>query len=302
MKKRSAVVLLITLFFIIALGTIVSSIMTQNEYFLHRVNMTNFYTQTNLIFNDLKSILKSESKDINDSSSLYILTSLPLILHDEKSGIQIEMKCKSGAYGFNPNCLGKKINSAEFHKCYDIVLSLLHKLKIEDPEKLINTIADSIDNDKLERYSETEIILEDPWFKQGPIETLERFKKIIRFYALKNEDYRALNIPWEKYFSFKNKDIDFNYADPILITAISPEIDFGSLVNLKSDSGIFPIEKLEDVGISGNTKNELIKAGVKTYVPLLQCSIELTLNDNFSRTEFYYDIEKTSIKYSKTIF
>jgi len=301
-SERPAVVLLITLFFIVALGIVVTTIMSQSEYFLRKVNMTNFYTQSNLIFNDLKSILKSESKDINDSLSLYMLTSLPIILHDEKSGIHIEMNCKSGAYGFNPNCLANNIDSAEFHKCYDIVFALFNSLKIADPEKLISTIADSIDNDELERYSETEIVLEDPWFKQGPIETMERFKRIVRFYALKSEDYTALNIPWERYFSFRNKEIDFNYIDPILAAAISPEIDPANLANLKAKGEIFPVNKIEEAGISGNAKNELIKAGVKTYVPLLQCSIELTYNDNWSRTEFYYDIEKTSIKYSKTIF
>ncbi|WOE70577.1 hypothetical protein RZR97_03155 [Hydrogenimonas thermophila] len=301
-SDRPAVVLLITLFFIVALGITVTAIMTQSEYFLRKVNATNFYTESNLIFNDLKSILKSESKDINDSLGLYMLTSLPVILNDEKSGIHIEMNCKSGAYGFNPNCLGKNIDSAEFHKCYDIVFALFNSLKIADPEKLISTIADSIDSDELERYIETEIVIEDPWFKQGPIESMDRFKKIVRFYALKSEDYRALNIPWEKYFSFRNKEIDFNYIDPTLATAISPEIDSGSLANLKAKGDIFPVEKFEDAGISGNAKNDLTKAGVKTYVPLLQCSIELTHNDNWSRTEFYYDIEKTSIKYSKTIF
>jgi len=301
-SKRPAVVLLITLFFIVALGIVVTAIMTQSEYFLKKVNMTNFYTQSNLIYNDLESILKSESKDINDSLGLYMLTSLPIILNDEKSGLQIEMSCKSAAFGFNPNCLGKKTDSAEFHKCYDIVSALFHTLKVEDPEKLINTIADSIDKDELERYSETEIVLEDRWFKQGPIESMDRFKKIVLFYALKSEDYKALNIPWERYFSFRNEEIDFNYIDPILAVAISPEIDSGSLANLKAKGEIFPISNFEDAGISGKAKNELIKAGVKTYVPLLQCSIELTYNDNWSRTEFYYDIKKTSIKYSKTIF
>ena len=300
--KRPAVVLLITLFFIVTLGIVVTTIMTQSEYFVKKVNMTNFYTQSNLIYNDLESILKSESKDINDSLGLYMITSLPIILNDEKSGLQIEMSCKSGAYGFNPNCLGKNIDSAEFHKCYDIVSALFHMLRIEDPEKLINTIADSIDKDELERYSETEIVLEDPWFKQGTIETMDRFKRIVRFYALKSEDYKALNIPWERYFSFRNKEIDFNYIDPILAAAISPEIDPVNLANLKAKGELFPVNKIEDAGISGNAKNELTKAGVKTYVPLLQCSIELTYNDNWSRTEFYYDIEKTSIKYSKTIF
>ena len=301
-SKRPAVVLLITLFFIVALGITISAIMTQSEYFLKKINLTNFYTQSNIIFNDLQSILKSESKDINDSISLYMLTSLPIILNDKKSGIQIEMNCKSAAFGFNPNCLGKQIDSAEFHKCYDIVSALFSILKIEDPERLINTIADSIDKDSVERYSETEIVLEDPWFKQGEIETIERFKKIVRFYAKKSEDYAALNIHWEKYFSFRNKEIDFNYIDPILAVAISPEIDSKNLANLKDNGEIFPIKKLEEAGISGNAKNELTKAGVKTYVPLLQCSIELMHNDNWSRTEFYYDIEKTSIKYSKTLF
>jgi len=284
------------------LGIVVTTIMTQSENFLRKVNSQNFYTQSNLIFNDLESILKSETKDINDSMGLYMATSLPIILNDEKSGIQIEMSCKSGAYGFNPNCLGKQINSAEFHKCYDIVSALFSMLKIEDPDRLINTIADSIDSDTLERYSETEIVLEDPWFKQGPIETLDRFKQIIRFYALKSEDYAAINIPWERYFSFKNKEIDFNYIDPILAAAIAPEIDPNSLMKLKSKGDIFPVTSMEEAGISGDAKNSLSKAGVKTYVPLLQCTIELTNNDNWSKTEFYYDIKKTAIKYSKTIF
>jgi len=300
--RRPAMVLLVTLFFIVALGVVVTTMMTQSEYFLKKVNMTNFYTQSNLIYNDLESILKSESKDINDSLGLYMLTSFPIILDDTKSNLQIKMSCKSAAFGFNPNCLGKKTNSAEFHKCYDIVLALFQALKVKDPERLINTIADSIDKDELERYIETEIVVKHPWFKQGYIETMDRFKRIVYFYAHKSEDYGVLKIPWERYLSFRNEKIDFNYIDPVLATAISPEIDSGSLATLKAKGDVFPISEFEDVGISGNVKDELIKAGVKTYVPLLQCSIELIHNDNWSKTEFYYDIEKTSIKYSKTIF
>ena len=301
-SKRPAVVLLITLFFIVALGITITAIMKQSEYFLDKINKTNFYTQSNLIFNDLKTILKEKSKDINDSSSLYMLTSLPIIIYDKKSNIKIEMNCKSGAFGFNPNCLSNNINSAEFHKCYDIVFALFSSLKIANPDILINTIADSIDSDKSERYSETEIVIENPWFKQGHIESLDRFKKIVHFYALKNDDYTALNIHWERYFSFKNREIDFNYIDPLLAKAISPEIDLGSLSNLKANGEVFPIEKLEDAGISAEAKNKLTEAEVKTFVPLLQCSIELIHNKNWSRTEFYYDIEKKVFNYSKTIF
>jgi len=301
-KRRPAVVLMITLFFIIALGVIVTTIMTNNEKFLKKVNLENFYIESNLIFQDLESILKSESKDINDSLGLYMITSMPIVLNDEKSGIEIEMSCESAAYGFNLNCLGKRVDSAEFHKCYDIVSALFHKLKIVDPDKLINTISDAIDRDNMERYSETEVVLKDPWFKQGPIESIDRFKEIVRFYAIKSEDYAALKIPWEEYFSFRNKEIDFNYINPILAASIDPDIDAKSLADLKLKGDVFPINKFEDAGISGNTKNRLKEAGVKTYVPLLQCTIELTQNDNWSKTEFYYDIKTDKIKYSKTIF
>ena len=301
-KRRPAVVLMITLFFIIGLGVVVATIMANNEKFLKKVNLESFYIESNFIFQDLETILKTESKDINDSIGLYMLTSMPLMLFDEKSGIEIKMSCKSAAYGFNPNCLSKKANSAEFHKCYDIVSALFHKLKIVDPNRLINTISDAIDKDSMERYSETEIVLEDPWFKQGPIESIERFKKIVKFYALKSEDFVALKIPWESYFSFRNKEIDFNYANPILIASIAEGIDPNGLAELKAKGEIFPISKFEDAGISGDLKNRLKEAGVKTYVPLLQCSIELIKNDNWSKTEFYYDLKTDKIEYSKTIY
>ena len=298
---RNGVVLLITLFFIVALGIVVTTIMTQSENFLRKVNIENFYTQSNLIFYDLESILKSELKDINDSTGIYMVTSLPVLLNDKNSGLGIIMSCKSGATGFNLNCLGLKSDSVEFHKCYDIVESLFYKLKIEDTEKLIDTIADAIDLDKEERSDETEIILENPWFKQGPIETIDRLKQIVHYYALKSEDFNSLKIPWEQYFSFVSNKIDINYINPVLASAIAPEIKPNDIESMK-EKGVFPVDSLKDIGIPEDTETKLSKAGVTAYVPILKCSIELNYNDNWSKTEFYYDIEKTAIKYSETLF
>ena len=193
MKK--AVALLLTLIFITAILAIIGGIFSIYQKFTKDTFYKNI-SQNSMLINNVKSILDNLSKDINGSSIKLIFTTIPVSSKDGDFRALITIKPMFNRVDIN------EINKNNYIKKY--LENILEYYQVADPLFFEDLILDTIDLDKKERVGGSEIILKNPFFKQGKIYNYAHFKEILDYYVKIMDDKSVYKIPWKKLFIFGN--------------------------------------------------------------------------------------------------
>ena len=193
MKK--AVALFLTLIFITIVMAILGGIFAIYQKFTKNTFYKDISQNSVLIYNT-KSILDKLSEDINGSSVQSIFTTIPISSKDGNFRALITIKPMFDRVDIN------EINKNKYIKKY--LENILEYYQIADPLFFEDLILDSLDLDKKERVGGSEIILKNPFFKQGKIYNYTQFKEILNYYSKIMDDKSVYKIPWRKLFIFGN--------------------------------------------------------------------------------------------------
>lgn len=201
MKK--GVALLITLFFIIVIVGIITAVMNIYGNYIKDSFYKNI-SQNSVITENLKNVLKGFSDEINSSDDLdNIIGEFPVASKEGDFKADIEISRISDK--LNINELGVKESK-------DYVLAFLNNIltayEVSDPQYFTDLLLDTVDEDKIERNAESEIINYDYKFPNGKIYNFRQFKEIMDVYAKNRDDKNIYKIPWREYIYFGDKKLE----------------------------------------------------------------------------------------------
>ena len=223
MKK--SVALFLTLVFVISVIIIIGSVFALYEKFSDNT----FYkkiSQNSVIIRDINKSLFKLSDKINEKNIKYIFTSFLISSNDGNFRALITIIPLTNRVNIN------EVYKNRYAKKY--LQNILEYYQVLDPIFLENLILDTIDLDKNERLGGSEIVLKNPFFKQGKIYNYTHLKQILDYYFNITKDKKIYKIPWRKLFVF---GYDSSIIDCNLISKDSAKflgLHFNSALSCKS--------------------------------------------------------------------
>jgi hypothetical protein len=299
--KKKGIALLITISLVAVIASLIGISAGILDHSFKRISNKKFLIQSNSFISGLTDVLKDASSDVNDSDSLDIFLSFPFVFEQKSRDLSVDIYFTSEATGLNPNDMLEENNATRgrdkvkenenikpsFEASFDHILTVYN---VSDKILLLSMIADSVDSDLKERTTGSELALENSFFSQGRIYSIEHFNQIIDAYKHLTLDYSVDAIPWETLLSFNNKDIDFNHIESDALKAMFPELDEATLTSLTSDR----VEVYKDfslLNIDSQRKKELEKLGLTFYSPQVKAWMNIRNGDNHLGVTFLYDLK-----------
>ena len=200
-KRKTGIALFITLMVIASIMSIIAVSFSYLEKARTDASAVSGLIQANILYGNTSDVLKRFfPKGSKDSKKLNLLYTLPLTLAEEESGFMLNMQCKALITAVPINWLDEEKFSSVPDKsslAKDILLYVVDFYNIEDPNGLEEMLLEAITGKTLENRD-----YEPRLDKQRGIVSKNQFMSIITNYSLQYNDKKALNIPWEKYFTF----------------------------------------------------------------------------------------------------
>jgi hypothetical protein len=288
---RKAIALLVTLAFVTAIISLVGISAALFNSAFTKVSQKQFIVQSDIFFRDIKTILKTNVGDINDSDELYFLLALPFGISDKENDIVVDIGFSSDSSKVNINKMmdANKTVVPAYAQSLD---SLMISYNVIDRAFLNALILDTIDSDKEERIFGSEIALEDRFFTNSSIVDMVHFKKILDYYKKVREDPSVDKIPWDKIISFNNSEIDFNY---VTSEAFSFMLSTRTLESLQPFAGLGQKKELyasfDDLRLSVEEQDILKKFGVVFFSPSVLCKADMKIGNQQGTLSFAYNFK-----------
>ncbi len=297
MKK--GVVMLVTLALVMLLTLVVLRSTTTTENYLFATTDAMYDAQFNRTFLDMTGIIKDATKTIKDEDMFSALLEMPIIISDEKSGLDGILSLSSAAGKININhILDQDANTSSTNQVlYDVLYSLMMDHQVADGSLFLSLVLDLVDNDTSARVYGSEIAHEigsSVW--DGGITNKKAFEKILEYYVKITADSNIYNVPWDKIISFNGKKIDYNYLNSHIKAVLERDYD----ISIPYDDSL--VKKDSDLSLSKEQKDVLKALRVEYYVPRLACSFNFTYMNKNRSIDFIYDLERRRISNIETIF
>lgn len=246
--------------------------------------------QSVVSLNDVIALLNHFSDTITDADSLDIFLKIPVLeINDPQSEISISFDCDHGSNKMHINSImDRNITTKKVVKnetVHDFFMEILSYYNVLDSSFLMALFMDTIDTDNNERAAQSEIVLSNPFFRQGSIYNKAHLDHIIRYYVSITSDANIYNVPWEGLVQYHDHPADFNHVTPQLMNFILP---YSNSVNE------FNTLVIEDANESGRFSDDEItrmnQLGISFYEPLLQCAYSFNQFGYNYQISFLYDI------------
>lgn len=222
MKKRG-IVLMMTLILITVIMGIATVIMMNSERLLRLGNIGFSQSATLRIVNDLEQQLPSLLRAITGAEELDLAMRLPLQLESKKGDFILKASLSSPYNRLNINALMGSNGIINISKL-SIFLKLFSLYPIADPDIFFKLVFDTLDMDRMELSSGTEIAQSQPDFVNGLIANEAHFNQILSQYIMLTGDTSILSIPWNEYIGYEGEKMDFNAINAQTLSLILPNI------------------------------------------------------------------------------
>ena len=224
MKKGIA--LLITIGFITVLTLLIGYMFLFSETIFKKVQKSDFPNQRVIIFDDIKSIMDTNAKNVKDYDDLsnFLYKIPPLVDKKNQLFLSVSMIPLSNKIDLNSVLVNKKVNKASV----DFIRQISETYNVLDSHFLISLILDTIDTDDISREALSEISREDVKFSNGRIIDIEHFQKILEYYDKIVDDKSVFKIPWEKLIylgSGKSDLLDCDRLSKELVNVLGLDLD-----------------------------------------------------------------------------
>jgi len=282
---QKGIALLITVFFVMAITVALGVGLKQVKEATSQVEAANFMLQSNVILEDVLSMLKNskefdvlleEKSPLNFFGFLSSVAFIPF----ESSGLKVSIQIKSARAKLNPNTLTKDRSEA--------LREYLSRRRV-NPE-YVSILLDVVSGIKEDYSYNSGIFNEKPSLFRSYLASREHLLEVNDFYTKTYHENTLENIDFENLFYIsKQRDakIDLNYATPQTWELMLGCSDTRAQ-KLSLDGGTY--EKIEDLSLSDDEKNALQKFQTSFFEPYLEVVVEMQQNAQSAKIRFEYDI------------
>jgi hypothetical protein len=231
--------------------------------------------QNKIVIDDIEQVLSSLFSQVKDADLLVELLIPYPPIGDEEGRFELFIELTPYHTGININSILMPRAKGSFdqqkikEKYRNFFERIINFYQILDGELLLNYIADSLDDDYIERDLGTERALVNPAITQGFIPNIKEFKEILKEYQSRVDDRSVLNIPWENFFIFENsnteRQIDCNFMKRDLAELLELDVmEMPSFGDEEEGNGFFS-EISCDMLESENNKEIKSKFNISEY-------------------------------------
>lgn len=236
--KRQGVVLLLTLFLIIAIFGVVSLMLTSTQRLRAIADQIPDQAQAMRLVNDLQPLLNDHLSRVTTAKDLYKILLLPLSVSAKESDYRIKLSLQPVNTRLNINtCFDK--NGTLLPSGEIFFSSLFTRYPVTDSSLFFNILSDTIDDDLASRGYQTEISIDNPSFTTGSFVSQQQWQMIVERYIALSKDKTILTIPWERLIMFEGQKIDINSVSGDLLVLLAPTVPpvmIQSVTTLKTEA------------------------------------------------------------------
>ena len=294
-KKRSAIALLVTVLFVMAITVGIGIGLKDMKNASKDVEDERFMFQSAVVLEDVLSLLKSslELEELSEASAIEEFASflsqtqlIPLEVGDMK----VFVKTLSARGKFNINAL-QDSNATLHAQRADALQAYLQKSRI-NPEYTA-FLRDAMGGIKEDASYNTRMFYEKPYLYRDYVASLKHLWQINDAYMQQYHDASIKNVNFKELFLFhkgRNAKIDLNYATPstwMLLLGIDEE----SANVLTKKTHLY--SSYEDLPIL-DEKKALLQAGVfetSFFEPYVDVEVTMKQGDKTAKILFEYDIK-----------
>jgi len=293
MKKRNAIALMITFFFIMAISVVLGLSLKYLNNATGEVQKENFTLQTSLILDDVLNILKT-SADLdaivkeNSKDALYVFLAEASFIPFESNGVSIVIELKSARSMVNINTL-VDVNATVYSDRRRSLEEYFINYNVNS--EYINMLVDNMSKIKEDMSYNSAIFNEKPYLFRDYIASREHLKIINDFYSKSYNDNSLSKIDFENLFYFSTDReyvIDLNYINAE-IWRLLIRCDELRAEELSIGSGSY--EKLEDLGLNEAEELALKHFNVSFYEPYLDVNVKISEGSSTANIRFEYDMK-----------
>ena len=196
-KRKTGIALFITLMVVASIMSIMAVSFSYLDKVRKDAGVTSALIQVNLMYENTVKILKRFfPKGSNNSDKLNLIYTMPLMLSEEKSNFSVNLTCKALITAVPINWLDSDLQEKE-SLAKEILNYVVNLYEIEDANKLEEILRQEITGNHIESIDYKPRVK-----RQKGIVSAEQFYRVITNYAIEYDDLKALDVPWDKYFSF----------------------------------------------------------------------------------------------------
>ncbi|RLA84582.1 MAG: hypothetical protein DRG78_01100 [Epsilonproteobacteria bacterium] len=286
MKK--SIVLFTTLLLIMALLSVMMLFLNTTKEVKDNTSEEFALIQTNSVMSNLSVYFKNVAFD---EETIFYGSKIPFTLPYD--GGVVKFNIDSAHKYLNINLLAVSMKNKN-NDVYEQFIAFLYQHRLRDPEFFVDLILDTFDKDSFEinSGSGSEIVLENPVFRNGKIHNKKHFKVILDYYFLKTNDKAIYDIPFNKIISFNAYPLDINFASKELLKIFFYDADQYTLDAIAEHKKIY--EKMSDLGFDRGYEEILSKGryghSVNFKTIVISVNVELSYKNQFkSKVNFLYN-------------
>ncbi len=296
-KTKRGIALFITLLIIASILSIVAVSFSYLEKVQTDASQVSAIIQGDILYKDTTEILKRIfPKGKVDGKKLNMIYTLPLMISEPKSGLNINLKCEPLLTGVPIKWLNEKFTEKipqRLELAKKVLSSILEKFNIKEPNRLEELILSHITGKNME---DIEYIPRLDMAKN--IVSKEQFYKILLDYRLQYDDDNVFKVPWDKYFVFIDVTdkalIDGAYITPELIS-IAFDIPIESVKDDWKESSSIDEDKITLKKFL--TQNDIDGFDTKLFsdggLNAMHCEERFAYRENFYSFSFDYSNERS---------
>ncbi len=254
MSMKKGIALLIT----VAMIALISAVALSMLDLVDRTYRSNLKVekaiQDQVLLKNFHELLNKMGSDIASAEALDMIMGEFPGLSDDTGRVVFDISIASLQGRINMNAMLKPQDKDKTTRDIDgnyreLLYAIFNYYHLVDPGQMIALIADTIDEDTLERYPGSELANEYADISNGAIQGLPMLKRVSESYYEKTEDETVFDVVWEKYFYFGEFDVstklDCNYMSKELAAvlglrrvdeALTTEIGCDSLVRDQNET------------------------------------------------------------------
>lgn len=221
MKKRTGIVLMMTLILITIIMGVTTLILTQSSRLSREGENSFSHAATMRVINDLEREFPRLLDSITGAEQLDLAMRIPLQIENRNATFNLTATLDSPYDRLNINRLLNADGNVNI-AYVSVFRRLFERYPIADPDMFFKVVFDTIDNDSLERDAQTEIRLLWPDFQNGAVTNEKQFHRILERYIELTGDTAVLAIPWNVYIGFQGDKMDLNAVRPEVLSLILP--------------------------------------------------------------------------------
>lgn len=285
-RRRPAIALLITLFFVISVTAAVGVSIIQLRLSAKQVREGKCLIQSSMILDDLLKLLKTTPllDQIKDAQSMRYFLENASIIPVALENLNVKININSAMGHFN-------INTLSYFKPFQEALSgYMLQYEISDVEYFKDLLIDCMSGQKNEYR--TDIFDAMPWLHRERIVSMTHLEQIIDYYVLTRHDNNIRKIPWKQLIRFApsgDRMIDANYITPQLWQLLLPDITEDIAVDLASNEFVY--EKSQDLSLADEDLAQLERFDLSYYLPRTLIEVDVRRNDQNVHVAFEYDLK-----------